>query len=134
MAWEGALHFLPGLQAATDMSPATTQFCFVQLDTVNNTKGGVVPAGTAGQKGIVGVLQDSPTLNQPALVAVGGVTKMRAGSALTAGTRIGSDANGQGIPASAVSTFNIYGFALETVAGAGSYFAMILKYEGDGAH
>lgn len=129
MAWEGALHFLPGLKAATDMSSATAQYHFVQVDTT----GGVVPAATAGQRGIVGVLQDTPALGDPALVADAGVTKMRAGSALTAGAKIISDGTGLGIPASAVSTNHIQGYALETCAASGNLFAMVIKYDGNNA-
>ena len=129
MAWEGALHFLPGIKAAADYSAATAQYRFVAID----SSGAAVLASAAGQRGIVGVLQDTPASGDPALVAESGVTKVRAGGALTAGNKIITDATGQGIPASAVSTNHIQGYALETVAGAGSLFAMVLRYDGNNA-
>ena len=129
MAWEGALHFLPGLKAAADYSAATAQFRFGKID----SSGNFVLATAAGERGIVGVLQDTPASGDPALVADAGVSKVRAGAPLTAGNKIITDATGQGIPASAVSTNHIQGYALETIANSGSLFAMILKYDGNNA-
>jgi hypothetical protein len=129
MAWEGALHFLPGLKAAADYSGATAQFRFGTID----SSGNFVLATAAGQRGIVGVLQDTPASADPALVADSGVSKVRCGAAVTAGNKIITDATGQGIPASAVSTNHIQGYALETVATAGELFACVLKYDGNNA-
>lgn len=129
MAWEGALHFLPGLKAAADYSGATAQYRFGAID----TSGNFVLATSAGQRKIVGVLQDTPASGDPALVADAGISKVRAGGALTAGDKIITDATGQGLPASAVSTNHIQGYALETVANAGELFACVLKYDGNNA-
>lgn len=128
MAWEGALRFLPGVKAGSDLSAATAQFKFVYVV----DPGKVFLALTAGTRKIVGVLQDTPGSNQPALVAEGGITKMLAGIALSAGQPIMADASARGISAAAVSTNHIQGYALETV-NSGELFAMILKYDGNNA-
>lgn len=129
MAFEGALHFLPGIVAGADLSAAGNQFKFVQL----NTAGAAILAATAGQRKVVGVLQDTPPLASPALIADSGVSKVQAGAALTAGNPIMTNASGQGIVATAASSSHIQGYALETVATAGDLFACVLKYDGPNA-
>lgn len=101
--------------AAADLSAA--QYCAVKLD----TNGKVVLAG-AGEDAI-GVLQNSPSLDQVATVAVGGVSLMKAGGAVAVGL-VQSGANG--VVAVAVTTKFIIGHALNAATAANQHIAVLL--------
>ncbi len=126
-AFEGAQLRLSGLVSG-DTALSASQFCFVQMGTAN--PGEVVRAATAGQRGLVGVIQDTPSLGDPCLVVGGGVTKVLAGSALTKGCAVMTDASGRAITAAATTSNHIYGYALEAASAAGSKAAMIFAYHG----
>jgi hypothetical protein len=98
MAYEGALKTVPGLVAGADLSSA--QFRFGKI----NTSGKVVVATAAGEY-CDGVIQNDPDAADKAVtLANGGVTKLVAGGAVTAGDRIMTDANGAAITAAAAPT------------------------------
>ncbi len=126
MAYEGSQNRLPGIESGA-LALSASQFQFVQLDTA----GRAILAATAGQMGIVGVLQDKPALTgNPACIANGGVTKVITGSAITAGGKVTSDASGKAISAAATSLQAIVGRALEAATAAGATIAMIFQHEG----
>jgi hypothetical protein len=125
MAWEGALHFLPGLVAGQDLSAATAQFKFGYVE----SNGKVFLALTAGTRKALGIIQDTANLNGPVLLADGGISKCKAGIALSAGQPIMTDASAQGISAAVLSANHIQGYSLETV-NSGELFACVIRYSG----
>lgn len=130
MAWEGINAGIRsvGLQSG-DIALSASQFRFVQMGTATN--GAVVRAATAGQKGILGVLQDlAPNVGDPVLVCGGGVTKVTAGVAIAKGDALMTDSAGRAITCAASASNHIQGYALEAAAGAGSIFTMWFGYQG----
>jgi hypothetical protein len=78
--------------AASAMSAASAQFCIVKLVAT-----GVCPVD-ANTDIPLGVLQNSPGLGEPALIALSGETKVRAGGTdLARGDRIAGDSAGRAI-------------------------------------
>lgn len=63
----------------------------------------------------IGILQDKPTSGLAACVAVGGVSKCKLGGSVTAGNKIGPDANGAGVSKTDATHWAI-GVALESVS------------------
>lgn len=127
-AFEGAQLRLSGLVTG-DSALTASQFRFVQMGTAN--PGEVVRAATAGQRGLIGIIQDAPaTLGDPCLVVGGGVSKVEAGCALTKGCAVMTDAVGRAITAAVTSSNHIYGYALEAASAAGSKVAMVFAYHG----
>jgi hypothetical protein len=89
--------------AASAMSAASAQFCIVKL-----VAGGVCPVD-ANTDVPVGVLQNSPALGEPALVALSGETKVRVNSTdITARTRIAADSTGRAIAVVAGTSTGFY--------------------------
>lgn len=129
MAWEGinAGTSLPGM-VSDDTALSASQFRFVQLGTA--VIGGVWRAATAGQKGVVGVLQNKPALGEGAHICGGGVTKVEAGVAITKGAAIMSDAVGRAITAAATTSNHVYGYAAEAAGAAGEIITMVFGYHG----
>jgi len=126
MAYEGALNKLPGIESGA-LALSASQFKFVQL----NSSGQAILAATAGQMGVIGVLQDKPAaVGQPASIAHAGVTKIVTGSAITAGGKVLTDANGAAISAAATSVQAVLGRALESATAAGATISMIFQREG----
>lgn len=81
------------LSAASAMSAASAQFCFVKL-----TATGTVHPTTANTDQPLGVLQDSPGLGEMAKVAVKGITKLRVnGTDIAVGAKVGADSTGRAI-------------------------------------
>jgi len=77
-----------GLKCASDMSAASQQFMFVKLD----ANGDAIPCTAVGDKPI-GVLQNSPTRGETAVVMIAGVSKLRAGATdLAVGALVSTDA------------------------------------------
>ena len=130
MAWEGINAGIRGVGLVSgDIALSAAQFRFVQMGTAVN--GGVVLAATAGQRKILGVLQDkAPVVGDPVLVCGGGVTKMEAGIAITKGLPVMSDATGRAITCAVSASNHVQGYALEAAAAAGSIFTVFLKYDG----
>jgi len=98
MAYEGKLSTVPGLVAGADLSSA--QFRFGKI----NTSGKVVQATAEGEY-VDGVIQNDPDAADKAVIlANGGVTKLVAGGAITAGDRIMTTATGTAKTAAAAPT------------------------------
>lgn len=130
MSYEGITQgiLLPGLVSG-DTALSASQFRFVQGGTTPAAS--LARAATAGQKGILGVLQDKPLLGDPALVCGGGVTKVEAGVAIaSAGLPLMCDSVGRAITAAAGVANHIYGYSLEAASGPGSIIAMAFSYHG----
>lgn len=126
MAYQGAQNRLPGIESGA-LALSASQFKFVQLD----SNGRAILAATAGQSGVIGVLQDKPAATgNPVQIANGGVTKIYTGSALAAGGKITTDASGQAISAAATSVQKILGRALEAASASGALIAMVFQQEG----
>lgn len=82
-----------GFTASSDMSAASMQFCFVEL----NAAGGVNLCD-ATTDAPIGVLQNTPTRGQTAEVCLAGISKVRvAGVDVAVGNLIGVDATGRAI-------------------------------------
>lgn len=128
MAFEGQQLVLDGLVSG-EIALSASQFRFVQMGTT--LAGEVIRAATAGQRGLIGVLQDKPAaVGDPCKVCGGGVTKVEAGVAITKGAAIMSDSVGRAITAAVTSSNHIYGYALEAASAAGSKIAMVFAYHG----
>lgn len=90
--------------AASAMSAASQQFCFVKLLT-----GRQVCPVDANTDIPIGVLQNSPALGEPAVVALSGQTKLVAGATnLAEGAVIGADATGRAIALTAGTSTGFY--------------------------
>lgn len=103
MAYDAPLFKIPGLVSAADLKDE--QFKFVKL-----TASETVNVAGAGEEGI-GILQNKPEASQAAEVMHLGVSKLLLAGAVSAGDRIASDANGEGVEA--VSTNYALAIALE---------------------
>jgi hypothetical protein len=126
--FEGGQFTLPGLVSG-ELALSASQYRFVQVDT--QAVGSVIRAATAGQQGLIGVLQDKPQLvGDPVNVCGGGITKVEAGVAITKGARLTTDASGRAITAAATAAHHVYGYALEAASAAGSIIAMAFSYHG----
>lgn len=88
MAYEGPQICIPGLSAGADLS--THQYKFVKLSASKT-----VILCAAATDVPIGVLQNKPTSGREAAVCAIGVTKVSSDAALTAGTVIGTSADGQ---------------------------------------
>jgi hypothetical protein len=108
MAYEEAVHSIGSLTASADLS--SSQFCLVEI-----SGDGTVSKCNAVTDRALGVLLDKPESGQAAEVAVGGIVKVLAGGAITAGNPIGPDASGKGV-AKTDATHWAIGIAVETVA------------------
>lgn len=100
MAIQANLVTLPGLLATGDLS--SSQFCFVKI----SSTAGKVKAVAATTDFAVGVLQNDPTDGEPADVAVGGLSKILAGTSVgwSAGIAVGWNTTGKAVPLTANST------------------------------
>lgn len=104
------------------------------------TVSGNFTAATCGANGIaIGISQpysrrfDSDDAAQSGeavpLIGVGEYGEVEAGGAITAGTRIVSDANGKAVAMAAAVKQNVAGIALETAAGAGEFIRVFVVRE-----
>lgn len=107
------------LEAGSDLS--ASQYCFVSL-----ASDGQFDATGDGAEAD-GVLQDDPSAaGRQGQVMVGiGVTKIKAGAAVSVGDNVASDSTGRGV--TAVSGDKIMGVALEAAANANEIFTMLFK-------
>jgi|SRR5215472_5979844 len=71
-----------------------------------------------------GVLQNSPAQGQAADVAIGGITKVVVGAAVTAGAELMADTNGRAI--TQTSTNRKVGMALESATAANQLISMLV--------
>lgn len=116
MATENSV-FCISLPAAADLSAA--QYKIVHI---NSSGQAAVSNATSNA---VGVLQNKPTAaGRVATVAHAGISKCVAGAAITAGSRVTSDANGNAITA-ATAGDPVIGFAV-TGAASGDVFSVLL--------
>lgn len=116
MAYEEALQGI-SIPAGADLSAEANLYKVVKL-----AANGVVLGSVAGEAN-VGVLQNRPKLADPAKVGFSGVSKVKAGAAITKGAAITVRADGTVGPA-AVGNF-IVGTALEAAA-AGDVISALL--------
>lgn len=117
MAYEQTLR---SIQVAASGDLSASQFCFV---TVNSS---AQIALTAANAAADGVLQDKPTAAaQASQVAIGGVTKLVTGAAVTAGDRLMADASGRAITATSGNFVNAV--ALASSSGAGVIIPAIIQ-------
>lgn len=113
MAIEAILNENFTFPAAADLSAA--QHRGVGL----NSSGQAVLASVAGQA-CIGVLQNKPGSGQAATVAMGGITKVIAGTGgITAGSYVKIDANGAFVNQTAASSTNTIGICVVGAAAAG---------------
>lgn len=106
------------LPASGDLS--SSQNLFVDV----NTSGQAAVVASAGAKG-VGVLENDPAAaGRDAAVAIAGKAKVVCGAAVTAGSKVQSDANGKAI--TAASGDHVFGVAVSTTTAAGQYVEVLL--------
>lgn len=122
MAYHGGLTYLPGLQAAADLS--SYQFRFVYLSAANK----VTYCGTAGAAAI-GVLCNKPAAaGRAADVTDRGIAKVEAGAAVAAGAAVMTDASGRAITATNANA-KVLGYAVNAASGAGSIIEVVLQID-----
>jgi hypothetical protein len=108
------------LEAAADLS--THQYKFVVVDA--NGK-----AALAGDNGnAIGILQNKPTAGQSASVKYEGPSKFVGAAAIAAGSKIGSNATGQG--KLAVAGSHVVGTVLVDPGAAGQIGTLTLQFQG----
>ncbi len=88
-----------------------------------DTDGDAVLAG-AGEA-CLGVIVEENAVDKPATVQIGGVAKVVAGAAITAGAEVASDANGKAVTASGAGTKTL-GVALESATGDGTVIEVLI--------
>jgi hypothetical protein len=125
------------LEASADLSANRYQFV-----TVNSS--GQVAVAAAGDPAI-GVLQNKPAAaGRSATVRVLGVSKVKAGAALTKGDQVASNASGKavtatkatvntsdtGVASDPVIASNVLGIALESAAAADEVISVLLLHSG----
>lgn len=117
MAYEDNLQRI-SLPANADLS--ASQYCFV----VVNSSGKVALASDGAKAD--GVLQDKPAAaDRAAQIGIDGVTKMKAGAAITAGDDVAVGSSGKG--ATATTGEVVVARALETATGDGSIISVLLQ-------
>lgn len=114
------------LPAAADLS--ASQFCFVDADnTAAGSRAALVGAGARA----IGVLQNKPNAaGIAATIFTSGVSKVKAGAAVTAGANVKADASGRAILANAGSY--ALGIALASAGGANELIPVLLTPSGGG--
>lgn len=91
-----------------------------------NSDGQIAVVGTKGAKS-VGVLQDKPSAaGRVGVVAIGGVCKVAAGAAITAGVELIVDATGRAVTKDGAEQF-VMGTALADASAAGEIIPVKLK-------
>ncbi|WIC89145.1 head fiber protein [Arthrobacter phage Ottawa] len=95
MAYEEAVQAV-NINAGADLSAAAKLYTPVKVDST----GRVVSTSVLGEAAD-GILQNLPKLNDPAKVAIGGVTKAKAGGTIAAGAKVTTSAAGQVVAAAA---------------------------------
>lgn len=109
------------LEASGDLS--SSQYLFVDLGST-----GIAVVSVSGAKA-VGVLQDKPAaLGRAGCVQYDGVTKVKAGAAVSVGDDIMSDGSGKAITATTGKVSQ--GTALEAATAANDLIAVLLKSNG----
>jgi len=116
MAEWGTQTIYGNAKAENDLS--SFRYCFVELSGADQVD---LCDGTTDI--VFGVLQNKPQANEEATVSIGGITKCRAGSTITAGNEISTTASGNATAAGSTSGVRIVGQAL-TAAASGGYFTM----------
>lgn len=110
--------------AAADLS--AKQFYLVKIDSSGNA---ALCSATTDEP--IGVLQNTPTTNQPASIAIAGVTKCVTGSALAINVSVSSDSAGKGTSitlAAGGTTYNgRIGLVKTASAAAGGVAEVILR-------
>lgn len=85
-----------------------------------------VAAATASTDAVVGVCQNAPAAGDGARVCVGGVTKLEAGAAVTAGSLIIAVAGGRGSMKVLTAADSYIGVALTGADGSASLFDVLV--------
>jgi hypothetical protein len=114
------------LVASSDFS--ASQFFFAACD----ANGQAALCGNGAQS--AGVVQNKPSVGQPAALRPLGVSKVTAGAAVAKGALVGSDATGRAKPAvlgAATGTY-IAGIALDDATAAGQVISVLLMQMGAG--
>ena len=101
-------------------SLATSQWCVIKADGALADSQGV---------GGIGILQNKPTAGQNALVMVSGISKAKAGAAVTAGDYVTNSAT-TGALEPAASADVIVGIALTGADTAGDLFSLLIVQSG----
>ena len=112
MAYQVHAFKLGTLVAGADLSAPSNQYRAVRI----NNAGKVILCAAITDVAI-GVLQNTPTLDQPAEICCVGATKYRAGAATTAGLNLSCGTDGRPITAAGVGT-PVFGVVLEGTAAA----------------
>ncbi len=101
-------------------SLASSQFCFVKID----TSGGIALPSAGGYA--IGVLQDKPAAGDPgAVCSPGDITKVVSGGAFAAGQGVSTDASGNAI--AAISADYQLGIALQAATGSAQTVSILYQ-------
>jgi len=111
-----------GVQSLSLLAAADLSSSRWRCVTVNSSGQAALANATALTAGI---LQNKPTSGQPATVCYAGVSKAVAGAAVTAGSRVRSDANGK-VVAATVAGNAVIGIALESAGADNDVISVLL--------
>lgn len=112
MAYEEKLETVTML-AGADYSDGSAHFRFVKL---TSTPGTFVRCSVAGEDAD-GICQDEPGSAHASCIAIGGISKVVAGAAITAGAKITTDDQGRAVTATTGAA--VLGTAIQDAAAAG---------------
>ena len=121
MAYEDNACGIPGIVAGADLTGSQFLFCVINSSgkaVVNTTAGGICD----------GVLQNKPDTDEGATVKPRGVSKVKAGGAVAAGSLVASSAAGKAAVATAGQ--EVQGRALEAATADGDLIAVSLDTSG----
>ncbi len=93
MAFEGQQFCIPGLISGADLSASTVAFKFVKLSADRTVV--LCDGATDVPIGVIQAPTPTSALSQPVTVCAIGLTKVQADASLSAGTKIGTSADGQ---------------------------------------
>jgi hypothetical protein len=124
MAHDSTLNCIT-VAANADLSAA--QYRFVKLV---NSSGEARAARADLNSRVIGVLQNDPAVaGYAATVAIGGISKVVAGDAITAGVAVTTDSAGRAVPVASADAFEV-GIAMVTAAAAGDIIPVLLHPAG----
>ena len=126
MAFEESLETITMI-AGADYSDGSAHYRFVVPTSTAKT---LVRASAAGANAD-GICQDEPSEGHASCIAIGGVSKVIAGAAITAGAKIMSDDQGRAV--TATSGNYVLGTAINSAAAAGIVIPVLFSKNGRAA-
>ncbi|MHB0954233.1 MAG: DUF2190 family protein [Allorhizobium sp.] len=126
MSYENRLKTVTLISGA-DYSDGSAHYRFIKL---TSTPGTFVRCSVAGEDAD-GVCQDEPGSDHASCIAIGGISKVVAGAAITAGAKITTDDQGRAVTATTGNS--VLGIAIHDAAAAGIIIPVLVEKNGQAA-